>query len=262
MAARRHADRAGWETTSTLWDLVDNLVALESVHADAVAGALVDASTAPLLRLLFPPRGVEVVAGQYGKTLTVITTPGIVRAADGVPRRDWNPTEIGADAVLRLTALYTHRMIYNKPRSQRAAVFFDEAESMTDFGPGRSMFSRLGRDHSKWNLAVYLGVKSINDQMLSGELKNFIASVFVGRMASAEPALSAMSALGLSDPRYVEVLMNLSSVVPGEWVHRDVAGDVGGIKVDVDYHPALKAALLTDPTPEGSSHWALDEEMM
>lgn len=262
LAARLHAERSSWEVTSTLWDLVDGLAALSDPHAHEVAGALVDASTAPLLRLLFPPRGMLVRPTHYSKTLTIITTPGIVRAADGTPRRDWNPTEIGADAVLRLTALYTNRLIYAKPRSQRGAVFFDEAESMTDFGPGRSMFSRLGRDHSKWNLYVALGVKSISPQMLSGELKNFIASVFVGRMASQEPAMDALRMLGLNDERYVQTLMNLSTHVPGEWVHRDVDGNIGGLRVDVDHHPALKAALLTDPTPEGSSNWMLDEEML
>lgn len=260
-AARRHSDMSSWEMSSTLWDLVDHLNAIGTDHGRAVAGALVDASTAPLLRLLFPVRGQVVEPGQYSKTLTVITTPGIVRAVDGTPRRDWNPMEIGADAVLRLTALYTNRMIYSKPRGQRGIVMFDEAESMTDFGPGRSMLSRLGRDHSKWNMAVYLGVKSIGPQMLSGELKNFIASVFVGKMAGTEPALDALGLLGLSDPRYAETLMNLSTMVPGEWVHRDVDGRVGGLKVDVDYHPALKAALLTDPNPDGSAAWMLDEEM-
>lgn len=262
LAARKHADRCGWETTSTMWDLVDALVQGGDEHALEVASALADASTAPLLRLLFPPRGQTVQPGHYGKTLTVITTPGIVRAADGIPRKDWNPMEVGADAVLRLTALYTNRMIYSKPREQRAAVFFDEAEGMTDFGPGRSSLSRLGRDHSKWNLYVALGVKSIGEQMLSGELKNFIASVFTGRMASREPAADAVRMLGLNDERYIDVLLNLSTHVPGEWVHRDVDGNVSGIKVDVDYHPALKAALLTDPRPEGSDNWMLNEEML
>lgn len=260
-AARRHTDMFSWEMSSTLWDLVDHLLAIGTEHGRAVAGALTDASTAPLLRLLFPPRGQVVEPGQYDKTLTVITTPGIVRAVDGTPRRDWNSTEVGADVVLRLTALYTNRLLYSKPRSQRAGVFFDEAESLLDFGPGRSMMSRLGRDHSKWNLYVGLGVKSIGPQMLSGELKNFIASVFVGKMAAAEPALDALGLLNLTDPRYAETLMNLSTMVPGEWVHKDVEGRVGGIKVDVDYHPALKAALLTDPNPDGSAAWMLDEEM-
>lgn len=262
IAARRHAERAVWEQTSTMWDLMAQLRYQEDEHAEAVRGALIDASTAPLLRLLFTQEGEQATTSQYDKTLTVITTPGIVRAVDGTPRREWNPMEVGADAVLRLVGLFTDRLIYSKTRSERCVAIFDEAESLTDFGPGRSMLSRLGRDHSKWNIAVYLATKSINPQMLSGELRNFLASVFVGRMASGEPAEAALDLLGLHDKRYVEVLLNLSNTVPGEFVHLDVAGNVGGLRVDVDYFPALKNALLTDPTPEGSDFWALDEEEM
>lgn len=256
LAARRHADAHGWETTSTLWDLVDNL------DDEAVKGALIDASTVPLLRLLFPERGTTPDPGQYDKVLTVITTPGIVRAPDGVPRKDWSPMEFGADPVLRLVALFTDRLIYDKPRHQRCIAIFDEAETLTDSKPGKSMLSRLGRDHSKWNIYVALCVKSVNDQMLSGELKNFLARVFVGKMASTEPALAAMELLGLEDKRYVEKLLNLSTVQAGEFVVRDADGDVGEMKVDVDYHPALRAALLTDPRPAGSSAWDLAEEML
>lgn len=259
LAARQHADRVGWSQTSTMWDLMRPLKDGDD-WAKSVHGALVDASTAPLLRLMFPEPGAPGVASQYDKTLTVITTPGIVRAVDGTPRKDWNPLEVGADVVLRLVGLFTDRLIYSKARSERCIAIFDEAESLTDFGPGRSMLSRLGRDHSKWNTAVYLGVKSVSDQMLSGELKNFLASVFVGRMASREPAEKALELLGLTDKQYAQVLMGLSTYVPGEFVHADVAGNVGMLKVDVDYHPALKAALLTDPTPEGSGHWDLTEE--
>jgi hypothetical protein len=260
LAARRHADLASWETNTTFWDLIAHLNGLEDEHAESVAGALVDASTAPLLRLLFPVPDSEVATGHYDKTLTVITTPGITRAVDGTPRGDWNPTEIGADAVLRLTGMFTNRLIYSKERGERCVAMFDEAESLTDFGPGRSMFSRLGRDHSKWNIGVYMAVKHINSQMLSGELKNFLASVFVGKMAKAEPAYDALKLLGLNDERYVKTLLALSAHTPGEFVHADVDGRIGSLRVDVDYHPALKSVLLTDPTPEGSSHWALEEE--
>ena len=250
-----------WETTTTMWDLIDQLDLLNDPHASAVSGALVDASTAPLLRLLFPVRGEVPSESVYDKVLTVITTPGIDRAADGVPRRDWNPMEIGADAVLRLVGLFTNRLIYSKSRSERCIAVFDEAESLTDFGPGRSMLSRLGRDHSKWNISVWLAVKSINDQMLSGELKNFLATVWIGRMASAEPAMSALKLIGLSDERYVPLLLALSSNQPGQFVLKDVAGEIGSLRVDVDYYPPLKAVLLTDPTPEGSNSWILEEEM-
>lgn len=257
LAARQHEY---WEVTSTLWHLVDRLEMMPEAQAKEIAGSLTDASTAPLLRLIFPHRGTEPRFDHYEKTLTVITTPGIARAADGVPRSDWNATEIGADVVLRLVGMFTNRLIYSKTRDERCVAIFDEAESLTDFGAGRSMLSRLGRDHSKWNIAVYLGVKHIGPEMLSGELKNFIASVLVGRMASAEPAIEALKLLGLTDERYVDILLGLSRRLPGEFVHADVDGRVGGLRVDVDYYPALKAALLTNPSPEGSSHWALTEE--
>jgi hypothetical protein len=257
LAARQHGN---WEITSTMWSLVDHLSAMEDPQAQEIAGSLTDASMAPLLRLLFPNRGEEPRLDHYEKTLTVITTPGISRAADNVPRGDWNAIEVGADVVLRLVGMFTNRLIYSKPRDERCVAIFDEAESLTDFGSGRSMLSRLGRDHSKWNIAVYLGVKHIGKEMLSGELKNFLASVLVGRMASAEPAVEALKLLGLTDERYVDILLGLSRRLPGEFVHADVDGRVGGLRVDVDYHPALKAALLTNPSPEGSSHWALTEE--
>lgn len=262
-AARAHQDHHSWETGSTIWDLMLQLRAMAEVGddwADAVHGALRDASTAPLLSLMFPPEGQDAPIGQYDKTLTVITMPGIVRAPDGVDRHDWNPQEVGADAVLRLVSLFTDRLIYAKSRNERCVAIFDEAETLTDTGPGRSALSRLGRDHSKHNIAVYLGVKTINEKMLSGELKNFLASVFVGRMAGRVPATLALEVLGLSDSRYADTLLNLSTHTAGEFVHLDVEGSIAGIKVDVDYHPGLKEALLTDPTPEGSSAWMLDEE--
>lgn len=258
-AARAHTEAGGrWSMASTMWDLVHQL------PSGAVKGALLDASTAPLLSLMFAaddgvPGRVDGFS-HYDKTLTVITMPGVVRAPDDVPRRDWNPREVGADAVLRLVALFTDRLIYTKKRHDRGVVIFDEAEMLTDSGPGRSAISRLGRDHSKHNLAVYLCVKSINPQMLSGELKNFLASIFVGRMAGNEPAALALDLLGL-DAKYVNVLTGLSTHNAGEFIHKDVDGRVGGLKVDVDYYPALKAALLTDPTPDGSADWINEEEM-
>lgn len=264
-AASLHGQTRSWEITSTMWDLVAALEILGQQNdvAATVAQTLIDASTAPLLRLMFPPRGLDAPSvGAVRKMLTVIIAPGIVRAADGVPRRDWIPSEIGADAVLRLIGLFTNRLIFTKARSDRMMVIFDEAEVMTDTGAGRSELMRLGRDHSKWNIAVYLGVKSVNPQMLSGELKNFVGSVFAGKMASIEPARAMLDLLGLEGDEYARTLINLSQVQAGEFVHRDVAGNLGRIRIDVDYIPHLRDALDTNPAPEGSDHWNLDEEMM
>jgi hypothetical protein len=79
-------------------------------------------------------------------------------------------------------------------------------------------------------------------------------------MANAEPAMQALGLLGLNDPRYADVLMGLSRSRPGQFVHRDVAGNLGYVSVNVDYNPGLKAALMTDPVPVGTLGWALEEE--
>lgn len=256
---REAARKIEWSMVHSLWHLIDELRKSDDPFVTQIANALEDASTAPVLSLLFPKRGELVQREQYNAVLTVISTPGIRRAPDGIPRQDWNPQEHAADVILRLVALFTDRLIYSKPRSQRGVVILDETEDLTDFGPGRGFISRLGRDHSKWNLGVYFGFKSINQEMLSGELRNFIGGAFVGRMANIEAAVAMLEVLNVADRTYARTLMRLSEVAPGEFIHLDVLGRVGGIRVDVDYHPELKAALLTNPTPEGSEAWTTED---
>lgn len=271
-AADRVAAARGWLIDSTLWDLVDELEREDDPHADAVASALVAAAEMPIMRLLFPPRAAafggeradQVSLLTTGKVLTVITTPGVKRATDATHRSDWSARELAADAILRLTSLLTDRILFSKPMGERAIAVFDEAEDMTDTGSGRAYFDRLGRDHSKWNIGVYLGLKNVTDQMMGGELKNFIAGAFVGRMSSSAPeaADAMLSLLRVTDKRYARTLMGLSTYQAGEFVHLDAEGNVGAFKVDVEHHPELKAALLTNPENEGSSAWALTEEAM
>lgn len=254
---RDAARKVTWYEWFTMWDLVAQLRTLNDPHAHAVADALTDASSTPLLSLLFPVRGQAAEPVRvYDARLTVISTPGVRRAPDGVPREDWNDAELAADVILRLVSLFTDRLIYGKPRDERCIAIFDEAENLTDFGPGRGFLSRLGRDHSKWNIAVYMLVKSIDPQMLSGELRNFLAGAFVGRMSNVSSAEAMLDVLNVRDRRYARTLMGLSRVVPGEFVHLDADGRVGGVRIDLDYLPHLKAALLTNPEPDGAQAWS------
>jgi hypothetical protein len=66
--------------------------------------------------------------------------------------------------------------------------------------------------------------------------------------------------LGLDDPAFVQTLMSLSEVEAGQFVHLDVEGKIGTVKVDIDWYPALKDVLLTDPTPDGAEAWLLEED--
>lgn len=253
-----------WTTATTMWDLVRALDAMHEQHATDIANVLRDASEMPRFSLLFAPDGqggdFALSREDWRPTLTVVSTPGIKRAEDGVTRADWNPEEQAANPVLHLAQLYTMRELYGKPMAEPAMALFDEAEDMLDGGTGRAALARLGRDHSKWNLYVALCLKNVDNSLLGGGLRNFLAGAFIGRVANKEPALEFLSVLNLNDPSYTETLMRLSQNAPGEFVHLDVDGNVGGMRVDVAYHPALMNALLTTPSSEGGvGAWTREE---
>lgn len=249
--------RIKWTQNASLWDLVDTLVEMRNPEAKALADALEDASRMPTLSLLFPDRSSagDMAGAQHRSTLTIISTPGIKRAPEGVPRTDWSPKEMAADSILRLAALYADRELFGKAMDERAIALFDEAEDFTDSAIGRTTLSRLGRDHSKWNIGVYLLLKSIDEEILTGELRNFLAGAFVGRIANREVAEDMLTILGITDRAYALSLMRLSEREPGQFVHLDALGQVGAFRVDVDYHPALRDVIFTTPKPEGSDAW-------
>lgn len=254
-ALRLAASPVRWERTASMWDLIRTLETGDH-HAKMVAFALRDAATTPVLSLMFPREqdAGDFTGPQSSALLTVVSTPGVVRAADGVPRSDWTAPELAADPILRLTTLFADRELFGKARDQRAVAIFDEAEDMLDGSTGRSYMARLGRDHSKHNIAVYLGLKNVTDQMLGGELRNFIAGAWVGQMASREPAEAMLRLLRISDPRYAGMLMNLSTRQAGEFLMLDSDGQIGAMKVDVEHVPELKAVAFTNPS--GADMWA------
>ncbi len=264
-ALRSAARLVQWTRERSMWDLVDGLHKVGSEHARQLGDALHDASERPRLSLIFAPRGEGgdfVHSGLARKALTIVATPGIKRAPDNVDRRDWNHEERAADPVIYLTGLFTGREVYDKPMDERAIFLADEAEDLTDGAVGRAFLSRLGRDHSKWNIAVYLLLKNFSDAVISTELRNFIAGAWVGKMASLGPAEAFLDVLGVEDRAYARSLLRLSANVPGEFVHLDADGRVGGMRVDVDYYPALAAALFNDPAPAGASAWRSTDEVL
>lgn len=250
-----------WTTKHSPWTLIANLRALRNEFADQVAESILRVAPMPLFNLAFPPQDSTEDSGlRFDAMLTVISSPGVKRAPEARERKDWSDTERGADMVLTLSGFVTDKFAYGKPMAERAVLIFDEAENLTDSASGRGYLSRLGRDHSKWNIAVYLSVKSVGAHMFSGELKNFVAGAFVGKMASEEAAEPFLSILTVEDRRYAKMLTRQSRSVPGEFVHLDARGQVGAVRVDVEHMPFLKDALFTDPVDESidSADWSGD----
>lgn len=253
-----------WHAWRSMWDLVDGLLTLARDRGERqaleLASALVDASQMPRLALMFPPRSDagDFVGAQHKDTvLTVVTTPGLKPAPDDKPREDWSTDELAAGPLRHLAALYTGREVYGKPMDERALVMFDEAEDLDEEAAGRVLMSRLGRDHSKWNLAVYLSFKKIKKET-EDSLSAYRAGAWVGRTKSREHAEDALARrLGITDMGYADTLMGLSSVYPGEFAHRDLDGNVEVIRVDTPWLPELEEAAFTNPGARGAAaEWA------
>lgn len=248
----------------SIWWLINRLNERRDPLANSIASALIDAAEIPGFELLFPDHSsTEHMAVRSDAPLTVISMPGLQRADDTIARASWSESEQAADLLWRLASFYVDRLAYDKPMGEPITLIFDEAESMMDTGIGRSRMNRLGRDHSKWNMHILFLLKSLTEQMLSGELRNFIGGVLLGKQVDLETARSLLRLVNIADESYAQMMLKLSTTYPGEFIVSDYDRNAGTMRVDLEYQPRLKSALLTDPAKEGSDHWSslIEEEV-
>jgi hypothetical protein len=248
----------------SIWWLINRLNERRDPLANSIASALIDAAEIPGFELLFPDHSsTEHMAVRSDAPLTVISMPGLQRADDTIARASWSESEQAADLLWRLASFYVDRLAYDKPMGEPITLIFDEAESMMDTGIGRSRMNRLGRDHSKWNMHILFLLKSLTEQMLSGELRNFIGGVLLGKQVDLDTARNLLRLVNIADESYAQMMLKLSTTYPGEFIVSDYDRNAGTMRVDLEYQPRLKSALLTDPAKEGSDHWSslIEEEV-
>ena len=241
---------------TSLWSVVELLEATGEDDAGDIAAYLRDMAELPLARLFFPTGPVGDPQGVGDQTLTVLTMPGLVLPPPGVSREHWSTSEQLAVPLLHLACWYATRAIYGRPRDERKLIALDETHFLADWGAGRSLFTRLGRDSRKWNTCVLAASQNPSD-VLGMEVSNFISSAFVGRIEDDEVAADALRMLRIpAGVGYESVLARLSPRgAPGErsalreFVMRDVDGNVDRMRVDLDHLPELLAALDTTARP-------------
>ena len=241
---------------TSLWSVVELLEAQGEDDASDVAAYLRDMAELPLARLFFPTGPVGDPEGVGRQMLTVLTMPGLILPPAGVNREHWSTSEQLAVPLLHLACWYATRAIYGRPRAERKLIALDETHFLADWGAGRSLFTRLGRDSRKWNTCVLAASQNPSD-VLGMEVSNFISSAFVGRIEDDEVASDALRLLRIpAGVGYESVLSRLSPRgAPGErsrireFVMRDVDGNVDRMRVDLDHLPELLAALDTTARP-------------
>jgi hypothetical protein len=241
--------------STSLWTVLEHLEAREDDTAADIAAYLRDMAEMPLARLFFPT-GPGVEPTHDDAIFTVLTMPGLVLPPSSVPREHWSTSEQMAVPLLHLASWYATRTIYGRPRAERKLVALDETHFLGEWGAGRALFTRLGRDSRKWNTCVLAASQNPAD-VLGMEVSNFISAAFVGRIEDEQVAADALRMLRVPPGvGYEGVLARLSprsatGVRSGlrEFVMRDVDGNVDRMRVDLDHLPQVLAALDTTAAP-------------
>jgi hypothetical protein len=112
----------------------------------------------------------------------------------------------------------------------------------------------LSRDSRKWNTAIGAASQHPADHLSIGRVDALMGSAFVGRLTKDATAIEACKLIQCPEA-YAPVIQSLSpkpregggAAETGEFVWLDPLGRLGKIRIDLDWHPALRAALQTTP---------------
>jgi hypothetical protein len=209
----------------------------------------------PLGELIMPPDRAPIDDEKADdKTLVIVTMPGLSPPPEGVEREFWGSEERYTQPLLHLAAFFASKFIYGRPRDVRKNVFLDENHLMGQWGSGRAFFVRLSRDSRKWNTAIGAASQHPADHLSIGRVDALMGSAFVGRLTKAATAIEACQLVQCPEA-YAPVIQALSpkprdgqtTGETGEFVWLDPLGRIGKIRIDLDWHPALRAALQTTP---------------
>jgi hypothetical protein len=241
---------------TSLWTVVEHLENHADNHARDIAAYLRDMAEMPLARLFFPTGPSPESTREAPAVLTVLTMPGLVLPPAAVAREHWSTSEQMAVPLLHLASWYATRTIYGRPRAERKLVALDETHFLGEWGAGRALFTRLGRDSRKWNTCVLAASQNPSD-VLGMEVSNFISAAFVGRIEDEQVATDALRMLRVpAGVGYESVLSRLSPRSSThdrsglrEFIMRDVDGNVDRMRVDLDHLPQVLEALDTTAAP-------------
>lgn len=209
----------------------------------------------PLGELIMPPHRAPIEDEEVeDKTLVVVTMPGLSPPPEAVEREFWGSEERYTQPLLHLAAFFASKFIYARPRDVRKNVFLDENHLMGQWGSGRAFFVRLSRDSRKWNTAIGAASQHPADHLSIGRVDALMGSAFVGRLTKASTAVEACQLVQCPEA-YAPVIQALSpkpregqaAGETGEFLWLDPLGRLGKIRIDLDWHPALRAALQTTP---------------
>jgi len=254
---------------SSLWAVVDRLDRGDE-DSQTIARELRSASERELGRLFFniptqTREDVERLAGIRPARFTVFNLKGLVKPDAQLDLEDYSPEELLYRPIMALAAWSCLNLIYRGDPHERKFFALDEAQEVTQAsGAGRALVYKLSSDSRKNNTASFV-VSQNASTILGSDINNFVGAAFVGRTQDEDAQRDALKLLGKPEGiGYERILGQLSPRARRseehlpfrEFIYRDGLGGEGGrggmekIRVTLDHHPDLFAALQTtaDPT--------------
>lgn len=244
--------------TSSLNLVVENLIKQGSEQAKMVANYLRNSAKMPQSRLFFGTAEEDFEINNRSATLLVITMAGLDLPETGSDRRYWSSGQRMSVPLLHLANYFVTRRVYGQQRHLRKVVALDEVGQMGEWGSGKALFSRLGRDSRKWNTAIFVSSQDPKD-VLGLNIANKNSGCFVGRIEDTDIATQALELLRApKDAGYESVLAGLSPLAAGttrnrtmrDFVFRDVHGAMERCTIDMSHVLGLIDAIDTDAKPE------------
>lgn len=247
----------GGERDGSLWQVIKQLDQAHDEHATNAANYLRDAADMPQSRLFFPNHHRD-LGSVSDDTLLVLTMHGLQLPDENVERSLWSSTERMSVPLLHLASHYATARAYGMERQQRKMIALDEAGMVARWGSGRALFTNLGRDSRKWNIATLVASQNPSD-ILGMNVSNLTSTAFVGLIEDEDVAREALSILRIKpDVGYEATIASLSPQITGangtrrrgsrEFLMRDLNGNVERIRVDI-HDPELLAAIDTTAAP-------------
>lgn len=228
-----------------------------------LAAMLVEASERELGRLFFhepgAPRG---LAADDDTRVTIFSLKGLMQPDPEIPIEEYSADELLARPIMRLASWTAINMIYRRPPHERKFVVMDEAHEITEgSSAGRALVTKIATDSRKNNTVAWVSTQNAANVLGTKNIRNFVGACFVGRAGDETAQQDALTLLGKPHGvGYETTLGNLSTSQRGrdldfrEFIYRDGLGGEGGrggmekIRVSLEHHPEVFAALRSDPT--------------
>ena len=204
------------------------------------------------------------LAGIRPARFTVFNLKGLMKPDPQLDLLDYSPEELLYRPIMALAAWSCLNLIYRGDPHERKFFALDEAQEVTQAsGAGRALVYKLSSDSRKNNTASFV-VSQNASTILGSDVNNFVGAAFVGRTQDENAQRDALKLLGKPEGiGYEKLLGQLSPrhrrseehLAFREFIYRDGLGGEGGrggmekVRITLDHHPALFAALQTTADP-------------